>query len=261
VIVHARKRLGQHFLHDPIIIAKIVAAIAPRQDDLIVEIGPGLGAITQPLLLRVENLHAVEIDDRLATAVGSLEGAHKLHVHRADALRFDFSRIAEDGRPLRIVGNLPYNISTPLLFHLLSYRESISDMHLMLQKEVVERMCASPGSKHYGRLTVMLAAWTEIEACFDIGPGAFRPPPKVWSSLVHVSVRRRPAFEVENGAAFGRVVAHLFSMRRKTLRRSLKSQLDAEDIAALDIDPAARPETLEPSQFARIADAIERRRD
>ena len=125
-------------------------------------------------------------------------------------------------------------------------------MHVMLQKEVVERMCASPGSKHYGRLTVMLAAWTEIEACFDIGPGAFRPPPKVWSSLVRV---------VESGAAFERLVAHLFSMRRKTLRRSLKSQLDAEGIAALDIDPAARPETLEPSQFARIADAIVRRRD
>ena len=254
--VRARKRLGQHFLHDPFIIDKMIRAIAPEQHDLFVEIGPGLGALTIPLLGRLDQLHAVEIDDRLARQVAAnKEAKDKLLLHRADALKFDFGRLADKQRPLRVVGNLPYNISTPLLFHLLSFKPAISDMHLMLQKEVVDRMTARPGGKEYGRLTVMLSAWTQIEACFDIGPGAFNPPPKVWSSLVRVTIRSAPLFVIEDEAAFARTVARLFSMRRKTVRRSLKGQLTPEQIEALDIDPGARPEVLEPSQFAQIAHA------
>lgn len=254
----ALKRLGQHFLHDPAVIRKVVDEIAPQRDDVVVEIGPGTGALTYPLLDRLDTLHVIEIDDRLATALentGSARG--RLIVHRGDALGFDFASIASGPDSLRVTGNLPYNISTPLLFHLLSFRSVIRDMHLMLQKEVVDRMTASPGTKSYGRLTVMLSAWVDIESCFDIGPGAFRPPPKVWSSLARLVPRRASRFEISDERSFARLVAHLFSMRRKTLARSLKDHLDPEAISALGIDPRARPETLLPSEFAELARAID----
>ena len=168
---HAKKQLGQHFLHDPAVIAKIVAAIAPQRADRVVEIGGGLGAITFPLLERVENLHVIELDERLADALerDRPRDGGRLTVHRSDALAFDFSQLGNELGRLRIVGNLPYNISTPLLFHLLAHRDAISDMHLMVQKEVARRIAAAPGNKDYGRLTIMLAAWLDAEVCFDVG--------------------------------------------------------------------------------------------
>lgn len=253
--VAARKRFGQHFLHDPAVIRKIVAAVAPQRTDNLVEIGGGLGALTGPLLEKVDVLHVIEIDSRLADELDKLAAAStRLIVHRGDALEFDFATLATAERPLRVVGNLPYNISTPLLFRLLESRSVIRDMHVMLQKEVVTRMTARPGGKDYGRLTVMLAAWTDIEACFDIGPGAFSPPPKVWSTFVRVIPRTVPLFAVADERRFASLVAHLFSMRRKTIGRSLKGRIAPETILAAGIDPRARPENLAPAEFARLAE-------
>jgi 16S rRNA (adenine1518-N6/adenine1519-N6)-dimethyltransferase len=252
--VAARKRFGQHFLHDPAVIRKIIAAVDPALDDNIVEIGGGLGALTAPLLERVALLHVIEVDTRLADELERLAtGSARLVVHRSDALKFDFAALATRARPLRVVGNLPYNISTPLLFRVLAYREAIRDLHVMLQKEVVTRMTARPGGKEYGRLTVMLSAWTEIEALFDIGPGAFAPAPKVWSTFVRIKPRAQPSFAVGDERRFAEMVAHLFSMRRKTIGRALKNRLAADVIAAAGIDPRARPEDLEPQDFARLA--------
>ena len=250
-----RKRLGQHFLHDPIVVAKIVSTIAPRRGERIVEIGGGRGALTAPLLERSDDLHVIELDTDLADLIEErYGGSAALTLHRADALKFDYSAVADAEMPLRIVGNLPYNVSTPLLFRLLEFRSIVVDMHLMLQKEVVDRMTAQPGGKDYGRLTVMLAAWSDIEACFDIGPGAFRPPPKVRSTFVRIRPRPTASFSVRDEAAFGRLVAHLFSMRRKTLGRALRGRLTTAQIEAARIDPGARPETLRPKDFARLAE-------
>lgn len=253
--VFARKRLGQHFLHDPYVIQKLVDTIGPRADDTMVEIGGGHGALTRPLLQVVRRLHVIELDRDLAEELqGLAPDSASLTVHHADALRFDYAELVENQQALRVVGNLPYNISTPLLFHLLGFREIIEDMHLMLQKEVVDRMVAAPGSKHYGRLTVMLAAWTDIEACFDIGPGAFSPPPKVRSTVVRIVPRTAPGFLIRDEKRFKQLVTRLFSMRRKTIGRSLKGRLSAEQLRAADIDPGARPETLRPVDFARLAE-------
>ena len=260
--VVARKRFGQHFLHDPAVIRRIVATIDPAPGDNLVEIGGGTGALTVPLLARVETLHVVEVDTRLATELERLRddrrpGAARLVVHCADALEFDFTALASPDRRLRVVGNLPYNISTPLLFRLLGLKEAICDMHVMLQKEVVTRMTARPGSKDYGRLTVMLAAWTDIERCFDIGPGAFAPPPKVWSTFVRIVPRVQPRFVIADQARFADLVARLFSMRRKTIGRSLKDRVSVPSITAAGLDPRARPEDLEPAEIARLAELCE----
>jgi 16S rRNA (adenine1518-N6/adenine1519-N6)-dimethyltransferase len=256
--VAPRKRLGQHFLHDPNVIRKIVATIAPQRDDVMVEIGGGLGALTAPLLERVATLHVVEIDPRLHEGLERLGDAeHRIVVHRADALEFDFAALAPGPRTLRVTGNLPYNVSTPLLFRLLECRAAVRDVHVMLQKEVVTRMIARPGGKDYGRLTVMLAQWMEIEACFDIGPGAFSPPPRVRSTFVRLVPRATPRFDVTDERRFARVVAHLFSMRRKTIARALRGRIGEADIAALGLDPKARPETLAPEDFARLAERWE----
>ena len=177
----------------------------------------------------------------------------RLVVHEADALEFDFGAFAAGPRSLRVVGNLPYNISTPLLFHLLEFAPVIKDLHVMLQREVVDRITANPGGKEYGRLTVMLALAARAEVCFDIGPGAFNPPPKVWSTVVRLVPHTIPPFVVADRERFARLVAQLFSMRRKTLGRSLKGSLTPAEIAAVGIDPQARPETLTPADFARLA--------
>jgi 16S rRNA (adenine1518-N6/adenine1519-N6)-dimethyltransferase len=257
VTLRARKRLGQHFLHDPIVIRRLVDAIAPQRRDRIVEIGSGLGALSLPLLEKLDRLEVIELDAQLAAELEHRVGdPTRLAVHCADALRFDFSRFTTEPAGLRIVGNLPYNVSTPMLFHLLEFRTIIRDMHLMLQKEVVDRMCAPPGGKTYGRLTVMLAAWTDVEPCFDIGPGAFHPPPRVRSSLVRITLRTAPRFEITDHERFARLVARLFSMRRKTLGRSLRGTLTPAEIESLSIDPRARAETLAPADFARLATAI-----
>jgi 16S rRNA (adenine1518-N6/adenine1519-N6)-dimethyltransferase len=252
--VRAKKHLGQHFLHDPNVIRRLLDTIAPQRSDVIVEIGGGHGALTLPLLERVDRLHVVEVDAPLAEELAAqAPDRDRLVVHRADALEFDFASLAPAPGTLRVVGNLPYNISTPLLFHLLESRRAIKDMHLMLQREVVQRMTAKPGGKDYGRLTVMLSLWAEARVCFDVGPGAFRPPPQVWSTVVRVTPRPEPLFPVADYDRFSNLVAHLFSMRRKTLGRALKGRLTAEEIAAAGIDPGARPETLAPQDFARLA--------
>jgi 16S rRNA (adenine1518-N6/adenine1519-N6)-dimethyltransferase len=252
----ARKSLGQNFLHDPAVIARIIATIAPQPDDVFVEIGGGHGALTFPLAEKVAQLHVIELDRELAARLSAQSDRYPaLTVHHANALKFDLTALASSG-PLRIAGNLPYNISTPLLFRLLEQHDVIRDMYLMLQKEVVQRMCASPGGKEYGRLTVMLGAAASAQRCFDIGPGAFTPAPKVWSSIVRVVPHTAPPFELRDRKRFAEVVARLFSMRRKTLARGLKGLLDQSAITALGLDPRARPETLHPAEFARLADAI-----
>jgi dimethyladenosine transferase len=254
----ARKRFGQHFLHDPGVIDRIARAVDPQPGEHLVEIGPGRGALTRRLLASpAATLDAVEIDRDLAAQLASeLAGEPRFVLHEADALEFDFAALAQQrGGKLRVVGNLPYNISTPLLFHLLESVAHLHDLHVMLQREVAERMAARPGSDAYGRLTVMLAPWMRIERLFDIGPGAFQPPPRVWSTVLRLRVLEQPAFDVS--PSFGRVVAAAFAQRRKTLRNSLRGLLDASQIEACGLDPAARPETLAPEAFNRLARALD----
>ena len=249
----ARKRFGQHFLHDPAAIARIHEAIDAQPGEAVVEIGPGRGALTARLFVAAGALDVIEIDRDLAAALRAAWATQpRFTLHEADALRFDFAALAAArGQRLRVVGNLPYNISTPLLFHLLRTPAAIRDLHVMLQKEVVARICAAPGSGDYGRLTVMLAPWVEAEALFDVGPGSFRPPPQVWSSVARLVVRESPLFEVDE--RYGRLVAAAFSQRRKTLRNALRSLLDAAAIESCGIDPGARPETLAPAEFGALA--------
>ena len=248
----ARKRFGQHFLHDRGVIERIIAAIDPRPEQRLVEIGPGLGAITLRLLARLPELHAIEIDRDAIRHLGAVSGdSAALHLHEADALEFDLATL-DDGRGLRVVGNLPYNISTPLLFRLIEQRQHIRDMHFMLQKEVVDRMAAAPDTKHYGRLTVMLAPWLSVEPLFDIGPGAFRPPPRVTSTFVRLAPRAHP-LRIEQPRFYANVVAAAFSQRRKTLRNALKAMLSQEEIRAAGIDPGVRGETIAPEGFAALA--------
>jgi 16S rRNA (adenine1518-N6/adenine1519-N6)-dimethyltransferase len=253
-----RKRFGQHFLHDPAVIERIVRALDARPGDHLVEIGPGRGALTEQLLaLPHRTLDAIEIDRDLAARLQARfpGGTHALHV--CDALQFDYAALArERGGPLRIVGNLPYNISTPLLFRLLRETASIRDLTIMLQREVVARLAARPGSADYGRLGVMLAPFVEVRGLFDVGPGAFQPPPRVWSAVVRLTMRATPLFPVS--PHYAQVVAAAFAHRRKTLRNALSQMLSREDISASGIDPGVRPETLAPEQFNTLARALDR---
>jgi 16S rRNA (adenine1518-N6/adenine1519-N6)-dimethyltransferase len=253
----AKRRYGQHFLHDPGSIDRIVRAIAPARGQRIVEIGPGRGAITRALLAAAGELDVIEIDSEvlplLAARVAGLPG---LRVHRADALEVDLAALRGAGARLRLVGNLPYNISTPLLFRFIGQLDSIEDMHFMLQKEVVARMSAAPGDPDYGRLTVMLAPHVRVRPLFDIGAGAFSPPPKVVSTFFALEPLRAPPFAIANPAGYARVVAAAFSKRRKTLRNSLSGLLDVDAIQAAGIDPRERPENLAPEDFAALAARI-----
>lgn len=254
-----RKRFGQHFLHDPVIIAKILQAVDPKPGQTLVEIGPGQGAITLPLLDRVGTLHVVELDRDLCRELRPRCAGHGDPViHCADALRFDFAALAPPGSRLRLVGNLPYNISTPLIFHLLEQRAYIQDMHFMLQREVVDRMAARPGTKQYGRLTVMLAAGCRVEPLFHVGPGAFRPPPRVRSSVVRLTPWTDPPFETGDPQVFAELVRRAFSMRRKTLRNALGGMIPESVIMAAGVDPGCRAETLPPETFAALARRIVR---
>lgn len=248
-----RKRFGQHFLHDQGVVRRIIEAVAPQPGQRLVEIGPGRGALTWGLLERAKRLDAVEIDRDLAAALKKDPRAAGLNLHVENALDTDFSALRGTGMPLRIIGNLPYNISTPLLFRLLQQRGAIGDMHFMLQKEVVDRMAAGPGGKDYGRLTVMLAAYAETQPLFDVGPGAFTPRPKVWSAIVRLKPSGAARFEIGSDAALRAVVAAAFSQRRKTLRNGLKGLLSPEDFEACGVDPGLRPETLAPHQFGLLA--------
>ena len=252
----ARKRFGQNFLRDPVAIDRMVRAIAPTAEDHLVEIGPGLGALTRPLLERAGRLEAVELDrDVIDKLAAHCAGAGELVIHQGDALAFDFPALRRDQRPLRVVGNLPYNISTPLIFHLLASLGSIRDMHFLLQKEVVDRMAAAPGSKAYGRLSVMVQYWCRVQSLFIVPPGAFVPVPKVDSAYVRLVPHSSLPHPVREVALLEQVVSLAFNQRRKTLRNSLQPLLSAEAIAAAGVDPAERPEQLDLAAFARLADA------
>jgi 16S rRNA (adenine1518-N6/adenine1519-N6)-dimethyltransferase len=251
-VIFARKRFGQHFLHDRSVLEHIVRELDPRPGEALLEIGPGRGALTEKLIGRTQTLDAVEIDRDLAALRQRFGSVAGFQLHESDALEFDLAALARQrGARLRVIGNLPYNISTPLLFHVAAAHEHIVDLHVMLQKEVIERIAAAPGSGEYGRLTVMLAPWFEARHLFDVGPGAFTPAPRVWSAVARLTVRREPAFVVPR--AFARTVSAAFSQRRKTLRNALRSLLDVEAIVAAGIDPGLRPETLSPAQFAALA--------
>jgi 16S rRNA (adenine1518-N6/adenine1519-N6)-dimethyltransferase len=246
----ARKRFGQNFLSDPNIIRKIVEAIRPVPGDTMVEIGPGLGAMTDPLVERLGHLHVVEIDRDLIARLKQRYNAEQLTIHEGDALAFDFASL---GRPLRVVGNLPYNISTPLLFHLASFAEAVKDMTFMLQKEVVMRMVAEPGSADYGRLSVMLQYRFRMGRLFDVPPGAFRPAPKVTSSIVRMVPLPTEQLSARDEGLFSRIVAAAFGQRRKTLRNTLRDFLTEVDFTALDLDPGLRGERLAVADFVAIA--------
>lgn len=252
---HPRKRFGQHFLHDPYVIQKIIHAIAPQPGEHLVEIGPGQGAITLPMLDIIPHMDVVEIDRDLIAHLTTTAGA-KLTIHSADALRFDFCTLAATpAQKLRLIGNLPYNISTPLLFHLFAQIHCISDMHFMLQKEVVERMLAPPGDKTYGRLSVMVQYYCALTPLFDIGPGAFRPPPRVDSAVIRLVPHLTPPVQC-NPRHLQIVVTQAFSQRRKTLRNAVGRWFTAEQIQALGIDPGLRPECLDMAAFAKLANEL-----
>ncbi|HKJ71707.1 MAG TPA: 16S rRNA (adenine(1518)-N(6)/adenine(1519)-N(6))-dimethyltransferase RsmA [Gammaproteobacteria bacterium] len=250
-----RKRFGQNFLVDANIVGKIVEAMAPAAADRMVEIGPGQGALTGALLERVDHLDAIEVDRDLAPEVAGLAGPERLTVHAADALRFDFADLsAARGGPLRVVGNLPYNISSPLLFHLLGQLPAVADMHFMLQQEVVDRLAAAPGSKTYGRLSVMVQAQCRVTPLFRVPPGAFYPVPKVSSAVVRLQPNPADAPRPRDPEVFRSVVAQAFQARRKTLRNALKGLCPPECLRAAGIDPGARAETLTVADFIRLAD-------
>jgi 16S rRNA (adenine1518-N6/adenine1519-N6)-dimethyltransferase len=251
-----KKQLGQHFLHDPGIIDRIVRAIDPKPGDDLVEIGPGAGAITRPLLERHGALRVIEFDRDLIeplTRIGAERG--RLGIVHADVLEVDFGAMATDG-PIRLVGNLPYNISSPILFHAMEHAASIRDMHFMLQKEVVDRMAAAPGSKVYGRLSVMLQAGCRVTPLFRVPPGAFRPPPKVDSAVVRLIPRPPHEIGIADPAQFSRVVKAAFAQRRKTLRNALDGVCEAATMQAVGIDPGARAETIAVPAFIALANAV-----
>ncbi len=248
-----RKRFGQNFLVDQAVINDIVYAISPRADDLMVEIGPGLGALTKPLLAQLKHLHCVEIDRDIIARLEKAYLPERVTIHGVDALKFDFGSL---GEKLRIVGNLPYNISSPLLFHLAEYRDRIVDMHFMLQKEVVDRMVAEPSTTDYGRLSVMLQYRFYMEKVLDVPPGSFDPPPKVDSAVVRMIPLPEPELTASRVDTLEEVVTQAFSQRRKTLRNNLRGVLDDADFTALDIDPGLRPENLSVAQFVSIANLV-----
>lgn len=252
-----RKRFGQNFLHDPTVIERIIRAIAPQPGQFLVEIGPGKGALTTALLPAVGKLHVVELDrDLIPLLREQCTDLGELEVHAADALRFDFCALAPSATRLRVVGNLPYNISTPLLFHLLSQIECIADMHFMLQKEVVARLAAKPGGGEYGRLSVMVQYRCRVEPLFTIPPGAFYPPPKVQSAFVRLLPHREPPVQVDDDRCLQKVVTSAFGQRRKTLRNALKGLLDSAQIQACGIDPEVRAERLDLQQFAALSNVL-----
>jgi 16S rRNA (adenine1518-N6/adenine1519-N6)-dimethyltransferase len=248
-----RKRFGQNFLQHPQVIQQIIAAIAPREDDFLVEIGPGKGALTQPLLAQVQRLAAIEFDRDLVQYLNN-QNWGELTIYQADVLKFDFAQLNQP--VLRIVGNLPYNISTPLLFHVLQYADRVQDMVFMLQKEVVERIVAKPNCADYGRLSVMLQYYCQTEKLFDVSPTAFYPPPKVDSSVIQLIPHQTPPVQIHDKTQFEKLVALAFSQRRKTLRNNLKPLLTTEQIEQVGINPQVRAETLTLVEFAALANLL-----
>jgi len=250
----ARKRFGQNFLQDPGMIRRIVRAIGPSSRDHLVEIGPGTGAITELLLEADARLDAVELDRDLVPGLRvKFFNQPKLTVHEADALKFDFSSLREESEKLRIVGNLPYNISTPLIFHLLGFEGVIQDMHFMLQKEVVERLAAQPGTGQWGRLSVMAQYFCQVEDLFRVPPECFHPRPKVDSAIVRLTPKQALDTPVEDLDHFANILRQAFSQRRKTLRNNLKGVLTQDQLESLHLDPQRRPETLTLAEFVSLA--------
>ncbi|MBL8297552.1 MAG: 16S rRNA (adenine(1518)-N(6)/adenine(1519)-N(6))-dimethyltransferase RsmA [Rhodanobacteraceae bacterium] len=251
-----KKQFGQHFLHDPGLIRRIVQAIAPKSGDRLVEIGPGEGAITLPLLREHGRLTVIELDrDLIPRIQNAAREAGELEVIHADVLTVDFSQLAAGGK-LRLVGNLPYNISSPILFHCLDHAAAISDMHFMLQKEVVDRMAAAPGSKVYGRLSVMLQLYSTVEPLLKVPPGAFNPPPKVDSAVVRLTPLPAERRHDADPGIIERIVRHAFGQRRKTLSNALQGVATSTQICAAGIDPRQRAEQLAPQEFVALAKAV-----
>lgn len=244
-----RKRFGQHFLHDTHVLSRIVTSIAPRAGDVLVEIGPGEGALTRPLLDRLPKIVAIEIDRDLAAALSAEFPAERLTMIVADALDFDFGTLPAG---LRVVGNLPYNVSTPLLFHLARFAERILDMHFMLQREVVARMAAMHSTPEYGRLSVMLQRRFRVQPLFRVPSGAFRPPPRVESAVVRLTPRARSEIEPVDEKLFATVVTRAFGGRRKTLRNALATVIDAAGLSAAGVDPGIRPENVSLEGYIKI---------
>ena len=251
----AKKRFGQNFLVDSSIIDKIIHSINPQAEDHIIEIGPGLGALTQPLLKTLIRLDAIELDRDVIPQLKTLEGSEKLHIHNIDVLAFDFTEFKqsnfEHGK-LRIIGNLPYNISTAVLFHLVSHRNCIHDLHFMLQKEVVERIAASAGSNDYGRLSVMMQLYFRINPLFTVAPQCFRPVPRVESAIIRMVPRTSPAISHHEHDAFAALVRQAFSQRRKTLKNTLRDLCDTGQIDAAGIDPGKRPQELSVDDYIKL---------
>ncbi|MDG6895419.1 16S rRNA (adenine(1518)-N(6)/adenine(1519)-N(6))-dimethyltransferase RsmA [Volucribacter amazonae] len=256
----ARKRFGQNFLHDQHIIQSIVAAIYPQPDQFLLEIGPGLGALTEPVAEQVDQLTVIELDRDLAKRLRHHPFLQqKLQVIEADAMQFDFAQLFEQQQlaskqqKIRVFGNLPYNISTPLMFHLFQYHHLIQDMHFMLQKEVVKRLCASPNSKAYGRLTIMAQYYCQVMPVLEVPPSAFKPAPKVDSAVVRLVPHQQLPYPVKDIAWLNRVCSQAFNQRRKTLRNALSHLFSAENLTALGIDLNARAENLSIADYAKLA--------
>lgn len=253
----ARKRFGQNFLSDNHYIQRIVESVAAQADDRLVEIGPGLGAITEHLVDKVAELHVVELDrDLIPRLEQKFAGLDNFTIHHSDALKFDFGKLAGNEQ-IRVVGNLPYNISTPLIFHLLNQRQSIKDMYFMLQKEVVERICAQPGTSAYGRLSVMTQYYCQADMLFLVPPGAFQPPPKVESAIVRLQPYKTLPNPVRDEKLLNQIVTAAFGQRRKTLRNSLKNFIDEAGLEQLGIKPTERAEQLSLAQFVDICRKVE----
>jgi len=258
-----KKRFGQHFLHDHHVIQKLIYEINPKPSDLMVEIGPGLGALTFPLLEKINQLNVVEIDRDVIKRLEQKNNP-KLVIHSVDALEYDFNELTiKSDQSLRVVGNLPYNISTPLIFHLLEplsntnkQQSTITDMHFMLQNEVVERIAAKPGSKAFGRLSVMVQYYCKTEYLFFVGPESFDPPPKVDSAILRLTPWSERPYQAKDDEQLSKLVAQAFSMRRKTLRNNLKKVLSAEQIESKGIDPSLRAETLNVEDFVKLSNLI-----
>lgn len=250
----ARKRFGQNFLQDPGVISRIARAINARPNQHLVEIGPGQGALTAAILDSGCSLDAIELDRDLAPILlAQFANNRQFSLHQGDALTFDFASLQREGEPLRVVGNLPYNISTPLIFHLLDQHQLIGDMHFMLQLEVVNRLAATPGNKNYGRLSVMAQYFCEVRSLFEVPPEAFHPRPKVQSAIVQLIPYAAPPFAATSVAQLQSLLRTVFNQRRKTLRNSLRGLLDEAGIASLDIDPTQRPENLTLQQFVALS--------
>ncbi|ART79937.1 16S rRNA (adenine(1518)-N(6)/adenine(1519)-N(6))-dimethyltransferase RsmA [Oceanisphaera avium] len=258
----ARKRFGQNFLHDDYVIDQIVDAIYPTDDFVMVEIGPGLGALTGPVCERIKKLNVVELDRDLAARLASHPFLKdKLNIHQADAMKFDFTQLREPGKKLKIFGNLPYNISTQLMFHLFEFAADVEDMHFMLQKEVVNRLAAGPGSKTYGRLSVMAQYYCQVVPVLEVGPEAFKPAPKVDSAVVKLLPYATPPYPVSDIACLSRITADAFGKRRKTIRNSLSHLFSADQLSELGLDAGARPEQLTLAQYVTLANALAQRKE